>query len=181
MGGRIVWSTVSDYLGRKVNYMIYLGVGMLLYIGIATVASSSTALFVLMVFVIVSFYGGGFSTVPAYLRDLFGTFQVGAIHGRLLTAWSTAGVLGPLIINGLLDNTGKSPGQLIGADYRPAMFIMVGVLLRRLRRQPADPAGGHALAGTRCRARRRRRRPAGLPSDYAPAGESLYDKQRPQN
>ena len=77
--------------------------------------------------VIISFYGGGFATVPAYLRDLFGTFQVGAIHGRLLTAWSTAGVLGPLIVNRVLDAQGE-PGELTARDYRPALFIMVGVL-----------------------------------------------------
>jgi MFS family permease len=77
--------------------------------------------------VILSFYGGGFATVPAYLRDLFGTFEVGAIHGRLLTAWSAAGVAGPLIINGFLDAQGK-PGTLTAAAYRPALFTMVGVL-----------------------------------------------------
>jgi len=76
---------------------------------------------------IISFYGGGFSTAPAYLRDLFGTFQVGAIHGRLLTAWSAAGVAGPLIINGVLDSRG-TPGELVAGDYRPALFIMVGLL-----------------------------------------------------
>ena len=89
--------------------------------------TTSTALFVLLAGVILSFYGGGFATVPAYLRDLFGTFQVGAIHGRLLTAWSAAGVAGPLIINGFLDAQGK-PGTLTAAAYRPALFTMVGVL-----------------------------------------------------
>src|SRR6185503_15813787 len=84
-------------------------------------------LFVLLAGLILSFYGGGFATVPAYLRDLFGTFEVGAIHGRLLTAWSAAGVAGPLIINGFLDAQGK-PGELVAADYRPALFSMVGVL-----------------------------------------------------
>nr|WP_211206482.1 OFA family MFS transporter [Demetria terragena] len=128
MAGRFVWSSVSDYIGRKMTYVMYLGVGMVLYAGVATIASSSTALFVTLVFIIVSFYGGGFATVPAYLRDLFGTFQVGAIHGRLLTAWSTAGVLGPLIINGILDGTGKKPGTMQASDYRLAMLIMVAIL-----------------------------------------------------
>jgi len=127
MGGRFVWSTTSDFLGRKPMYMIYLGGGMLLYIGLATVGSSATWLFVLLAAVIISFYGGGFSTAPAYLRDLFGTFQVGAIHGRLLTAWSAAGVAGPLIVNGVLDTRG-TPGELVAGDYRPALFIMVGLL-----------------------------------------------------
>ncbi len=127
MTGRFVWSSTSDYIGRKPMYMVYLGVGIVLYALLATVGSSATALFVLLAAVIISFYGGGFATVPAYLRDIFGTFQVGAIHGRLLTAWSAAGVAGPLIINGFLDARGK-PGELVAADYRPALFTMVGVL-----------------------------------------------------
>lgn len=127
MGGRFVWSTTSDFLGRKPMYMIYLGGGMLLYIALATVGSSASWLFVLLAAVIISFYGGGFSTAPAYLRDLFGTFQVGAIHGRLLTAWSAAGVAGPLIVNGVLDTRG-TPGELVAGDYRPALLIMVGLL-----------------------------------------------------
>jgi len=127
MGGRFVWSSTSDYIGRKPIYMIYLGVGLLMYLLLATVGSSATWLFVLLAAVILSFYGGGFATVPAYLRDLFGTYQVGAIHGRLLTAWSAAGVAGPLIVNGVLDSRG-TPGQLVAGDYRPALFIMVGLL-----------------------------------------------------
>ena len=127
MGGRFVWSTTSDFIGRKPMYMIYLGVGLVLYVLLATVGSSATWLFVLLAAVIISFYGGGFSTVPAYLRDLFGTYQVGAIHGRLLTAWSAAGVAGPLIVNAFLDAQGE-PGNLVAADYRPALLTMVGVL-----------------------------------------------------
>ena len=91
MAGRFVWSSTSDVIGRKPIYMVYLGVGMVLYLLLATVGQTATALFVLLACVILSFYGGGFATAPAYLRDLFGTFQVGAIHGRLLTAWSAAG------------------------------------------------------------------------------------------
>jgi MFS family permease len=127
MGGRFIWSTTSDYIGRKPIYMVYLGVGMVLYVLLATVGSSATWLFVILAAIIISFYGGGFSTVPAYLRDLFGTYQVGAIHGRLLTAWAAAGVAGPLIVNGVLDTQG-TPGELVAANYRPALFIMVGLL-----------------------------------------------------
>ena len=127
MGGRFVWSSASDFLGRKRTYMMYLGVGMVLYALLGLVGSRSTALFVVLAAVIISFYGGGFATLPAYLRDLFGTYQVGAIHGRLLTAWSMAGITGPLIINRILDGQGK-PGQLVAADYQPALFTMVGVL-----------------------------------------------------
>ncbi|MEV4534323.1 OFA family MFS transporter [Asanoa sp. NPDC049518] len=127
MAGRFAWSSTSDLIGRKPIYMVYLGVGMVLYTLLAAVGHTATALFVLLAGVILSFYGGGFATVPAYLRDLFGTYQVGAIHGRLLTAWSAAGVAGPLIINGFLDAQGK-PGSLTAEAYRPALFTMVGVL-----------------------------------------------------
>ena len=128
MGGRFVWSSTSDYIGRKPIYMIYLGVGIVLYVILATLGSTATWIFVLTAALIISFYGGGFATIPAYLRDLFGTFQVGAIHGRLLTAWSAAGIAGPLIINGVLDMAEGEPGELVAGDYRPALFIMVGLL-----------------------------------------------------
>ncbi|MDW3848116.1 OFA family MFS transporter [Micromonospora sp. BRA006-A] len=127
MAGRFVWSSTSDVIGRKPIYVVYLGVGMVLYLLLALVGQTSTALFVLLAAVILSFYGGGFATVPAYLRDMFGTFEVGAIHGRLLTAWSAAGVAGPLIVNAFLDAQGE-PGTLTAAAYRPALFTMVGVL-----------------------------------------------------
>jgi MFS family permease len=127
MGGRFAWSTTSDYIGRKPMYMVYLGVGLVLYVLLATVGSSATWVFVILAALIISFYGGGFSTAPAYLRDLFGTYQVGAIHGRLLTAWSAAGVAGPLIVNRVLDTQG-TPGELVAGNYRPALFIMVGLL-----------------------------------------------------
>ena len=128
MAGRFVWSTTSDVIGRKRIYMVYLGVGAVLYTVLALAGSSSTLLFVVLAFFIISFYGGGFATVPAYLRDLFGTFQVGAIHGRLLTAWSAAGIAGPLIVNAFLDAQG-TPGQLTEQAYQPALLTMVGLLV----------------------------------------------------
>jgi MFS family permease len=128
MGGRLGWSSTSDFIGRKPMYMIFLGVGAVLYFLLASTGTASVAWFVLLTGVILSFYGGGFATVPAYLKDLFGTLQVGAIHGRLLTAWSAAGVAGPLIINAIADSeeaAGKS-----GADlYTLSLYIMVGVLV----------------------------------------------------
>jgi MFS family permease len=127
MGGRFVWSSTSDFIGRRPIYMVYLGVGMVLYVLLATIGSSATWLFVILAAIIISFYGGGFATIPAYLRDLFGTYQVGAIHGRLLTAWAAAGVAGPLIVNRVLDTQG-TPGELVAGNYRPALFIMVGLL-----------------------------------------------------
>ncbi|MEV4702132.1 OFA family MFS transporter [Actinoplanes sp. NPDC049316] len=127
MAGRFVWSTTSDFIGRKRIYLVYLGVGMILYALLASVGHTAVGLFVVLAGVILSFYGGGFATVPAYLRDLFGTYQVGAIHGRLLTAWSAAGVAGPLIVNGFLDAQGK-PGTLTSSAYQPALFTMVAIL-----------------------------------------------------
>ncbi|OFI37639.1 MFS transporter [Arthrobacter sp. SW1] len=128
MAGRFAWSATSDVTGRKRIYMVYLGVGAVLYTVLALAGSATTALYVLLAFVIISFYGGGFATVPAYLRDLFGTFQVGAIHGRLLTAWSAAGVAGPLIVNAFLDAQG-TPGKLDAGAYQPALLTMVGLLV----------------------------------------------------
>ena len=127
MLGRIVWSSLSDRIGRKPTYVMYLGVGLVFYLLLALFGSVSTVVFVALAVVILSFYGGGFATVPAYLKDLFGTLEVGAIHGRLLTAWAAAGVAGPLIVNGILDSIGE-PGNLVAADYRPALLTMVGVL-----------------------------------------------------
>ncbi|MFO7689078.1 MAG: MFS transporter, partial [Cryobacterium sp.] len=126
--GRFVWSATSEKTGRKNIYMVYLGVGAVLYIVLALFGGGTTALYVVLAFIIISFYGGGFATVPAYLRDLFGTFQVGAIHGRLLTAWSAAGIAGPLIVNAFLDAQG-TPGELTAADYQPALLTMVGLLV----------------------------------------------------
>ena len=128
MGGRFAWSATSDFTGRKRIYMVFLGVGTVLYLLLALVGSTTTALYVILAFVIISFYGGGFATAPAYLRDLFGTFQVGAIHGRLLTAWSAAGIAGPLIVNSILDARGK-PGELTALDYQPALLTMVVLLV----------------------------------------------------
>ena len=106
MLGRFVWASLSDYLGRKRTYWMFFAVGILLYLSIPYSASQVSAnpgvvwlvLFYAATMTIFTFYGGGFATIPAYLADVFGTRHVGAIHGRLLTAWSTAGVLGPLAI-----------------------------------------------------------------------------------
>ncbi|MEW1719975.1 OFA family MFS transporter [Streptomyces sp. NPDC093109] len=127
MAGRIGWSSTSDLIGRKNVYRVYLGVGAVMYLLIARFGDSSKPLFVCCALVILSFYGGGFATIPAYLKDLFGTYQVGAIHGRLLTAWSTAGVLGPLIVNKVADSqeaAGRSGAGLYGLSFT----IMIGLL-----------------------------------------------------
>ncbi len=127
MAGRFVWSSTSDLIGRKNMYRVYLGVGALLYLAIALAGDTSKPLFIGCALGILSFYGGGFATVPAYLKDLFGTYQVGAIHGRLLTAWSTAGVLGPLIVNAIADAQ-KAAGRSGPELYTTSLFIMIGLL-----------------------------------------------------
>jgi MFS family permease len=128
MAGRFVWSSTSDLVGRRPIYACYLGLGAVLYLILAFWGTSSVALFVITAGAILSFYGGGFATVPAYLKDLFGGLQVGAIHGRLLTAWSAAGVAGPLLVNRVADaqtEAGKSGADLYGLSLK----IMVGVLI----------------------------------------------------
>jgi MFS family permease len=128
MTGRFVWSSTSDAIGRKPTYIGFLGIGAVLYFVLVLAGTSSIVLFVAVTALILSFYGGGFATVPAYLKDLFGGLEVGAIHGRLLTAWSAAGVAGPLIVNRIADHR-KAEG-ISGSDlYSLSLSIMVGVLV----------------------------------------------------
>ncbi|MEV0703059.1 OFA family MFS transporter [Saccharopolyspora sp. NPDC050389] len=128
MAGRFVWSSTSDIVGRKNIYRLYLGGGVLLYLGIVLFGATGVPVFVLCAMLILSFYGGGFATVPAYLKDLFGGLQVGAIHGRLLTAWSVAGVLGPLIVNAIAD-VRKAAGATGPDLYTTSLYIMIGLLV----------------------------------------------------
>ena len=114
-------------VGRKNMYRVYLGVGALLYLTIMLTTNSNKVMFLICSMLILSFYGGGFATVPAYLRDLFGTYQVGAIHGRLLTAWSVAGVLGPLIVNAIAD--AQIAAKVAGPARYTTSFIIMIVLL----------------------------------------------------
>jgi MFS family permease len=129
MGGRFFWSSLSDYLGRKRTYAIFFLLGAILYASVPAIGRmGSVALFVLGYVIILSMYGGGFATIPAYLRDMFGSAQVGAIHGRLLTAWSTAGVLGPTLVNYIREyqiSRGVAPANA----YSVTMYIMAGLLV----------------------------------------------------
>ncbi|MDQ6808799.1 MAG: OFA family MFS transporter [Verrucomicrobiota bacterium] len=129
MGGRFLWSSLSDYTGRKVVYIIFLLLGAILYCLIPFAGrSGSVVFFVAVCSLILSMYGGGFATIPAYLKDLFGSMQVGAIHGRLLTAWSAAGVLGPVLVNYIREHL-KSQGVSGVALYAPTMYLMAGLLV----------------------------------------------------
>ncbi len=127
--GRIGWASSSDKLGRKTTYFIFFVLGAALYVLAALAADwKILALFVASFCVIASMYGGGFATIPAYLADMFGTQFVGAIHGRLLTAWSTAGIIGPVIVNYMHDTrqaAGIAPDQL----YGPIFFTLAGLLV----------------------------------------------------
>ncbi len=129
MGGRFFWSSISDLTGRKAIYCVYFLLGAALY-ALVPVAqrTRSVPLFVAATAVIISMYGGGFATIPAYLRDLFGTAQLGAIHGRLITAWSMAAVLGPQIVNYISDARIKR-GVPRAEAYNPTMYLMSGLLL----------------------------------------------------
>jgi len=128
MLGRFVWSSTSDYIGRRATYATFFLLGGVLYALIPTTGHiHSIALFVLGYVVIMSMYGGGFATIPAYLRDLFGTLQVGAIHGRLLTAWSVAGVLGPVLVNYIREYQ-IAHGVAKADAYTITMYIMAGLL-----------------------------------------------------
>jgi MFS family permease len=130
MLGRFFWASASDYIGRKTTYTIYFVLGMLLYLSIPYTASQVSATanavwlvcFYAVTMIIFTMYGGGFATIPAYLSDLFGSKFVGGIHGRLLTAWSTAGVLGPLAITSLRENALNRAIRKLAANVDPNTF-----------------------------------------------------------
>src|SRR5206468_5311729 len=100
IAGRFFWASLSDYIGRKTTYYTFFALGFILYASTPLFGrQGNISLFVGTFCIILSMYGGGFATIPAYLADIFGTQMVGAIHGRLLTAWSAAGIFGPVIVN----------------------------------------------------------------------------------
>ena len=129
IGGRFFWASFSDYIGRKATYFVFFALGFLLYASVPTLGHmGSVALFVAAFCVVLSMYGGGFATVPAYLADLFGTQMVGAIHGRLLTAWAAAGVLGPVLVNYLREYQ-LSHGVARADAYDITLYILAGLLV----------------------------------------------------
>ncbi len=160
IGGRFAWASVSDRIGRKATYVIFFALGIVLYAVTPSLAHAGLqALFVLSFCVLLSMYGGGFATVPAYLADLFGTQFVGAIHGRLLTAWSVAGVVGPLIVGTIRDHelaSGVDRALVYDRtmDYLAALLV-VGLVCNALVRPVAArwfdkglaPAKGPVTAG----------------------------------
>jgi MFS family permease len=143
IAGRFFWASMSDKFGRKMTYTIFFVLGGILYASLPhSAAAGNKLLFVGAVCIILSMYGGSFSTVPAYLADIFGTQFVGAIHGRLLTAWSTAGILGPVVVNYMREyqlGLGIPREQV----YNQTMYILVGFLviglICNLLVRPLDP------------------------------------------
>jgi len=127
--GRIFWASMSDFMGRKTTYVAFFVLGMILYCSMPTLGHMGAAgLFVATVCLILTMYGGGFATVPAYLADVFGTQMVGAIHGRLLTAWSAAGIIGPVLIANIREAQLHAgvPKNLV---YDRTLYILAGMLL----------------------------------------------------
>ncbi|OSI07478.1 membrane transporter [Neisseria animaloris] len=132
MGGRFFWSSISDKIGRKNTYTVFFVLGSLLYFAVPSLGESGNkTLFVIGFCVIMSMYGGGFAAIPAYLKDLFGTLQVGAIHGRLLLAWSAAAVLGPVLVNYIRQSQIDS-GVPAAQAYSITMYIMAALLVAGL-------------------------------------------------
>ncbi|MDE2129780.1 MAG: OFA family MFS transporter [Betaproteobacteria bacterium] len=141
--GRLFWAALSDHIGRKATYYTFFILGIVLYASLPTLGHIGAAgLFVVVVCVIMTMYGGGFSTVPAYLADLFGTQMVGAIHGRLLTAWSVAGVAGPFLI-AAIRQTQINAGVAHNLVYDRTLYILAGLLfvgfILNLLVRPVDP------------------------------------------
>ena len=128
IAGRFAWASSSDYLGRKLTYCLFFGLGILLYASAPWSGRlGQVALFVGAFCIILSLYGGGFATMPAYLADMFGTQMVGAIMGRLLTAWSVAGIFGPLIVSLLRDHQlSRSVPPALAYDL--IAYVMCGIL-----------------------------------------------------
>ena len=132
MGGRFFWSSTSDHIGRKPTYMIFFGLGLVLYLFLPRTGSdglNSLSLFVATAAVIMSMYGGGFATIPAYLRDMFGKNNVSAIHGRVLTAWSVAGILGPVLVNYLRKYQIEVRHVPPASAYSFVLYVMAGLLV----------------------------------------------------
>jgi MFS family permease len=131
MGGRFFWSSLSDGIGRKTTYFIFFALGAVLYFLLPETGANhwnNIKLFVVIACVLLSMYGGGFATIPAYLRDMFGTYNVSAVHGRLLTAWSTAGVLGPLLVNHMREYQLQHGADKASA-YQSVLHVMAALLL----------------------------------------------------
>src|SRR5688572_21103602 len=161
IAGRIFWASLSDVIGRKITYFVFFLLGIALYVSAPLAGEAGrVALFVSIFCVILTMYGGGFATIPAYLADLFGTQHVGAIHGRLLTAWSVAGIVGPVVVNYIREyqlDRGLPPDQAYNVTMYVLAAMLLGGLICNLLIRPV--AAQHAMTDQQ------------LAADHAPARE----------
>ncbi|MGH8516938.1 MAG: OFA family MFS transporter [Panacagrimonas sp.] len=183
IGGRLAWSSASDRFGRKTTYTVFFVLGLALYAAVpSTGHAGNIALFVLCCGVILSMYGGGFATVPAYLADLFGTQMVGAIHGRLLTAWSTAGIVGPVIVNYIREfqiDRGISPARAYDTTlYVLAGLLLIGLICNGLVRPVAER---HFMSDEQLRRERERAHEAGVVQPVPSSGPDAAASSRRSN
>ena len=149
IAGRFFWASLSDKIGRKATYFTFFTLGFLCYAAAPTLATlGMLGVFAAAFCLIASMYGGGFATIPAYLADIFGTQYVGAIHGRLLTAWSTAGIVGPVIVNYMHDNR-VAAGRSAEPDLSPDLLRAGRAAGGGLHRQSADQALGQEMVHER--------------------------------
>jgi MFS family permease len=174
IAGRIFWASLSDALGRKVTYMVFFLLGLALYVSAPLAGEAGRiGLFVAIFCAILTMYGGGFATVPAYLADLFGTQHVGAIHGRLLTAWSMAGIVGPVVVNYIREYQlarGVPPDQAYNITMYVLAAMLLGGLICNLLIRPVKDRhymSAEQLAAERVRAHEKT---AGAPSAASAAG-----------
>jgi MFS family permease len=170
--GRIGWASFSDVIGRKATYFVFFALGLALYSSAPWAGSAGhVGLFVAIFCLILTMYGGGFATIPAYLADLFGTQHVGAIHGRLLTAWSVAGVLGPVLINYIREyqlGRGLPAAQAYNMTlYILAGFLLVGFICNLLVKPVAEK---HFMSDAELAAERAKAHEAASAAGVAPAG-----------
>lgn len=126
--GRIVWSTISDYIGRRNTYIMFFLLEIVAFYMLASVTDSF--LFQVLIFLIITCYGGGFSCMPAYLSDLFGTKQLSAIHGRILTAWGLAGIAGPLLLSWIKETTNSYSITLYFFSGCFVVSLLIAVILK---------------------------------------------------
>jgi MFS family permease len=185
IAGRIFWASLSDKIGRKRTYIVFFALGLGLYAAAPFAGGTlrSVALFVSIFCLILTMYGGGFATIPAYLADMFGTQFVGAIHGRLLTAWSTAGILGPVLVNYIREfQIGR--GVPSESAYNVTMYILAGLLLlgfiANLLVRPV--AARHFMSDEELAKERRlsHERPGGNGPTDSPAGPIIVESEKPR-
>ncbi|GAA0440564.1 OFA family MFS transporter [Lentibacillus halophilus] len=131
--GRIGWATISDYIGRPNVYTLFFIIGTIAYFFLPVI--TSIVLFQILVYAIVSCYGGGFSSVPAYIGDLFGTKQLGAIHGYMLTAWAVAGIVGPMLLSLIYDSTNSYQLVLVIFGIMHVVSLLISIWIRAVMRK----------------------------------------------